>query len=88
MACRHLQAKGADGMAKQQGPCAFSNSCIHPGARLRVPGTNIEYCPSHAQALRLPTRGVEMAASLRAPRSVGRRRGSWLMDYAGVVGGF
>lgn len=78
-------------MQKQQGACAFSNSCIVPGPRERMPGTNREFCHVHLVAMTMPAAqasnsGSEFARSaFHAPSStVGRRRSAWIAMAYGV----
>lgn len=75
-------------MAKQTGPCAFSNACTTPGPHRRLEGTNRVYCVPHLRLLALPVSApVDIAApttSLRSERTTVRR--SWA-TYMGIVSG-
>jgi hypothetical protein len=68
-------------MQKQSGACAFSNACIVPGPRERVPGTiNRFVCHVHSLALALPLAAPSAEpfghAAVRKPQ--GMRRGRWI----------
>lgn len=82
-------------MARQAGPCAFSNACNIPGERVRIGTTNRYCCPLHGAQMSLATPAVESttapvfhAPSGEAQGGVRFRRQGWA-TYAGIAtGGF
>ena len=71
-------------MQKQLGACAFTASCVMPGPRHRIEGTNRTCCEMHYRMLQASAPAVEENAQFifRPPR--GSRRSSW-PTYAGIT---
>lgn len=71
-------------MQKQTHACAFSNACSIEGPRVRMEGTNREYCRPHAQSLQVSI--SSSAADLGGGEEwVPRRKNKGWPTYAGVV---
>lgn len=75
-------------MAKQSGPCAFSNACHFGGPRVRVPATNITYCAPHARTVQLTSYAGGSASLGSTQRVAGGLRsgiGRTPLVYSGVI---
>jgi hypothetical protein len=72
-------------MQKQKGPCAYAASCVVPGPRVRVPGTNQNLCAMHFRTMQSPTpSGAGDAGFTRTEVRPARRRTRWA-TYVGIA---
>lgn len=75
----------------QLGACAFAASCVNPGERQLLPGTNRTYCPVHIHAMEMPSAGsnggTEFAPAQfhRLGTTRSKRRSNWL-TFSGTAG--